>query len=279
MVTDRLFEGKTQLTKALQPLVEAAETTLDLDAAKRERTIIRVDAGGGSLDDINWLLQRGYQIQGKDYSRQRANLLAQSVKCWFDDPQRPDRQVGWVTVPAPEYVRPVVRIAVRYRQQNGQWTMGTLLSTLSASSVLQLTGQPLALVADPLAVLLAYVAFYDQRGGGVETSFKESKQGLGMTTRTKKRFEAQQMLMLLGSLAHNVIVWARRWLNVPQLQHYGLLRMVRDVFHISGFLSCDSTGHLVQLVLNQEASLARCLLNPLKKRLALLHIAVTLDKT
>lgn len=145
--------------------------------------------------------------------------------------------------------------------------------------MLQLTGQSLALVADPLAILLAYVAFYDQRGGGVETSFKEGKQGLGMTTRTKKRFEAQQLLMLLGSLAHNVIVWARRWLNVPQLQHYGLLRMVRDVFHVSGFLSCDSTGHLVQLVLNQEASLARCLIKPLKKRLALLHIAVSLDKT
>lgn len=106
---------------------------MDLDAAKRARTIIRVDAGGGSLGDINWLLQRGYQIQGKDYSRQRANLLAQSVQCWFNDPQRPDRQVGWVTVPAPEYVRPVVRIAVRYRQQNGQWTMGTLLSTLQAA--------------------------------------------------------------------------------------------------------------------------------------------------
>jgi hypothetical protein len=59
IVVDRLFDGKTQLTKALQPLMEAAETTLELDEATRARTIVRVDAGGGSLDDINWLLERG----------------------------------------------------------------------------------------------------------------------------------------------------------------------------------------------------------------------------
>ena len=51
--------GKTQLNKALQPLVQAAEETLQLDPAKRARTILRIDAGGGSLKDVNWLLQRG----------------------------------------------------------------------------------------------------------------------------------------------------------------------------------------------------------------------------
>jgi len=111
-----------------------------------------------------------------------------------------------------------------------------LISALSAQHVLALTGQPLSLLEDPAAVLLAYVRFYDQRGGGIETSFKGDKQGLGMGKRNKKRFAAQQMVMLLGSLAHNVIVWARRWLASPTLQHYGMVRMVRDVFHISGFL-------------------------------------------
>jgi hypothetical protein len=62
-------------------------------------------------------------------------------------------------------------------------------------------------------VLLAYVYLYDQRGGGVETSFKGDHQGLGNTKRSKKRFEAQQMVMLLGALAHNVVIWARRWLT------------------------------------------------------------------
>jgi hypothetical protein len=279
VVVDRLFDGKTQLNKALLPLMEAAESTLQLEAAKRARTIIRLDAGGGSLSDVNWLLQRGYQFQGKDYSGQRAKLLAQSVTCWVDDPHRPERQIGWVTAPALDYVRPVVRLAVRSRQKNGQWAVDVLLSTLSACEVLSLTGQPLALVSDPLAVMLAYLTFYDQRGGGVETSFKGDKQGLGLTKRRKKRFEAQQMLILLGALAHNVVVWARRWLAVPQLQQYGMMRMVRDVFHISGFLCCDASGQIVQLVLNQDAFLARCLVNSLQKRFSLLHIAINLDKT
>jgi hypothetical protein len=60
--------------------------------------------------------------------------------------------------------------------------------------------------------VLADVYFYDQRGGGVETSVKGDKQGLGITKRNKKRFEAQQMLVQLASLAHNGLVWGRHWL-------------------------------------------------------------------
>lgn len=36
---------------------------------------------------------------------------------------------------------------------------------------------------------------------------------VGMTKRSKKRFEAKQIVVLLGSLAHNLIVWSRRWLS------------------------------------------------------------------
>src|SRR5258706_8658844 len=68
VVIDRLFDGKTQLTRALQPRLPAAERTLQLDEDKRHQTIVRVDAGGGSLGDVNWLLARGYQVHGKDYS-------------------------------------------------------------------------------------------------------------------------------------------------------------------------------------------------------------------
>jgi hypothetical protein len=47
-----------------------------LDQAKRSRTIVRLDSGGGSVDDVNWLLLRGYQIHGKDYSGRHARHLA-----------------------------------------------------------------------------------------------------------------------------------------------------------------------------------------------------------
>ncbi len=281
VVVDRLFAGTTQLNQGLQPLMEAAETTLCLSEYQRSRSIVRLDSGGGSLDDVNWLLARGYLVHTKDYSGQRARRLAATVTEWFDDPKWPQRQVGWITEPAGVYVRPVVRIAVRSRQQNGQWAVGVLISAVPACDVLSLTGHAASLVTDPVAVLLAYVTFYDQRGGGIETSFKGDKQGLGLTKRSKKRFEAQQMLMLLGSLAHNVIVWARRWLRAAtsQLQHYGILRMVRDVFHISGFLLFDSTGHLLQIVLNQDALLAHALLNSFRELLAPMHLVISLDKT
>ena len=113
----------------------------------------------------------------------------------------------------------------------------------------------------------------------METSFKGDKQGLGMNKRSKKRFEAQQMLMLLGSLAHNVIIWARGWLAVPTLHRYGMLRMVRDVLHISGFLVFDVAGQIIQLVLNQVAPLAPTLVHPLRSLLAPSHVVVNLGQT
>ena len=279
IVVDRLFDGKTQLTRALQPLMLAAEATLQLQQDKRSLTIVRVDAGGGSLDDVNWLLARGYLVHCKDYSGKQAKRLAQSITDWYVDPHQPEREFGWVTEPTEVYVRPVKRLAVRCRKPDGKFAYGVLISALSAQHVLTLTGQPEGLINDPAAVLLAYVRFYDQRGGGVETSFKGDKQGLAIGKRSKKRFAAQQMVMLLGSLAHNVIVWARHWLASPTLSHYGTVRMVRDVFHISGFLLTDSLGQVVQIVLNQAAPLASALVHPLRKLLVGAQVAVTLGQT
>jgi hypothetical protein len=281
VVVDRLFDGKTQLAKALQPLMEAAEQTLALDERKRQRTVVRLDAGGGSVDDVNWLLSRDYQVHGKDYSTSRAQRLAQSVAVWVDDPKVEGRQVGWVRLPASEYVRPVRRLAVRCRKANGQWGVGVLISTLAPAEVLALTQQTPVSNTDPASVLLAYVYLYDRRGGGVETSFKGDHQGLGSTKRSKKRFAAQQMVILLDSLAHNVVVWAQQWLSTPSspVRHYGTLRMVRDVFHISGFLVSDALGHLVQIVLNQAAPLAPSLVDSLRELLAPAHVAISLGQT
>jgi hypothetical protein len=281
VVADQLFDGKTQLSAALQPLVLAAEATLGLDEARRQRTVLRVDAGGGSVADVNWALARGYRVHGKDYSTQRATKLAASVAEWVDDPQTPGRQVGWVTAPATQYVRPVRRVAVRCRKQDGGWGVGVLLSALEPPDVLALTGQPRDRAADPVAALLAYVYFYDQRGGACETANKGGKQGLGLTKRNKKRFAAQAMLVLLGTLAHNVLIWARHWLapRCPRLARYGLLRLVRDVGHISGSLTRDASGQVVAITLNRAAPLAQGLAVALGVLLADDGVAITLGET
>jgi hypothetical protein len=97
-------------------------------------------------------------------------------------PEVRGQQIGWVTAEAGEYVRPVLRIAVRTRKKNGQWGVGVLLSTLPFQEMILLARMPIHKLEDPLAVLLAYVYFYDLRSGGVETEFKEDKQGLGIIT-------------------------------------------------------------------------------------------------
>ncbi len=119
VVVDRLFAGNVQLVKELQPLVEAAEATLELNEAKRARTIIRVDAGSGTLDDLNWLLARGYLVLAKEYSGKRVLRLAMTVTEWVQDPDWSERSFGWVSEPPTGYARPVQRIAVRCRRQDG----------------------------------------------------------------------------------------------------------------------------------------------------------------
>ena len=282
IVVDRLFDGKTQLFGALQPLMIAAETTLQLqnDAVKRSQTVVRIDRGGGSLDDVNWLLQRGYRVHTKDCSAARSKQLAESVTQWVDDPQHPGRQVGWIQQPPTEYVSFVRRIAVRCRKNNGQWGIGVLISALSEQQVWQLSPSRLN-PSDPHALLFAYVYFYDQRGGGVETSLKQDKQGLGITKRNKKRFEAQQMLVQLGVLAHNVTLWAKQWLLplAPKLRPLGVLRLLRDVFTTSGQLVFDPLGELVEIRLNPVDSWAKLLAESLAALLKPDHVAVNLDKT
>jgi hypothetical protein len=281
IVVDQLFPGNVALVTALPLLVEAAERRLELTLAQRARTILRVDAGGGSIGDLNWALARGYQVHAKDFSSQRAQQLAQRVAVWYVDPKVSGRQVGVVAGPAPEYVRAVRRVAVRCRMANGQWKAAVLISTVAPETVRARTGQPAAGPEDPAAGVLADVYFYDQRGGGIETSVKGDKQGLGITKRNKKRFEAQQMLVQLGALAHNVLVWARGWLapDAPGVSQYGIVRLVRDVFGVSGAVETDRAGHICRIVLNQASRLAQRCLNSFQLLLAPAQVVVILGET
>src|SRR5712692_11113177 len=102
--------------------------------------------------------------------------------------------------------------------------------------------------------------FMTSAGGGIEISFGEDKGGLGITKRNKKRFEAQRLLMLLGTLAHNLLIWSRRWLcqsspeQASRLRQYGIKRMIRDLYQISGILSFDKRGRLRAIALGSASS-------------------------
>ncbi len=276
LVVEQLLPGTDQLPKALRPLVEATEQVLDLNAARRSCTLLRVDAGGGSVDDINWLLGRGYQVLAKEYSGKRAHKLAATVTAWVDDPRVPGRQIGWVPGAAPEYVRPVLRIAVRCPKKNGPWGIGVLIATNASDVEARDVG-----TAPSVVQVLTTVYRYDARGGGVETANKEDKQGLGIGKRNKKRFEAQHVLAQLGRLAHNLVIWARTWLapEAPSLRQVGVKRLVRDVFHVNGVVERDAAGRICRIVLNQAHYHARRVLAALQSLVSPEQVVVSLGET
>ena len=284
IVLDALYPGNTLLVQVLPELITQAEQVLGSTPYQRGRTIVRVDGGGGSVGSLNFLLERGYAVVSKDDSVRRTHLLVKRVTHWVPDTLRPERQIGWVPQESSEYVRPVKRLAVRSKSAKGRWQYAVLLfAGLSDQDVLTLLGEPRQ--ADATTVLRAYLHFYDQRGGGIESSFGQDKSGLGLTKRNKKRFEAQRMLMLLGTLAHNLLIWARRWLaqgspeQTSRLQHYGIKRMIRDLAHMSGSLTFDERGRLQEIALSSANSLSKLMLLPLRHLLAPFSMAVILDKT
>jgi hypothetical protein len=279
VVADLLFAGNVQLNTALRTLVAEAEDVLLLDRWRRGRTVLRMDSGGGSLDDLNWCLARGYQLHCKDISSQRAEVWAGTVQEWFDDPTHPERQVGWV-VPeeTPHYVRPVRRLAIRWRKRNRQTGHDLLISTLAPQEVLTLLGRHAREASEPEQVALAYAQLYDRRAGAIEVEIREDKQGVGINRRRKKRSAAQAMLTLLGALAHNVLVWARAWLGEaePRLKRYGIVRLLRDVLCVSGFVETDRSGLAVGVVLNRGSTLARLLAGSLRELLGEQAVTVSL---
>ena len=284
IVLDALYPGNTLLVSVLPQLIEQAAGVLGLSPFQRRRTIIRVDGGGGSIASVNFLLSQDYAVVTKDYSFRRTALLAKSVSEWVSDSAQPTRQMGWVTVQSREYVRPVRRMAVRSRSAKGRWQYAVLLfANLSDFDVLTLIGE--RPTTDAATIMGAYLHFYDRRGGGIESSFGQDKSGLGLTKRNKKRFQAQRFLMLLGTLAHNLVIFSRRWLaasspeTAGRLQHYGIKRLIRDLYQIHGVLYFDAHGRLCAITLSSATSLAKLLLVPLRHLLAPSSIDIILDKT
>jgi hypothetical protein len=253
VVVDRLYPGKRQMERSLQELVTAAEEVLGLDESHRKRTIIRVDGGGGRDADVNWLLNRGYHVVVKNKNWKRANVLAASVSEWHVDPKTGDREVGWIENPH-LYVKPTRQVAIRTPKKDGSWLYWVLISTLSDEELFWLARQPFRKEPALTQIMFALLYAYDLRSGGVETSIKGSKQGLGLTQRNKKRFAAQEMLVLLAQLAYNLVVWVRNLLakQSPKLSGFGLARMIRDIFQIDGSLCWDAQGRILAIMLNKH---------------------------
>ena len=209
----------------LQEAIQAAEALLGLMGdseeaqRKRGRTEIRLDSSWGSEAIITWLLSRGYQVTGKFKSNGRVRKLVSGITTWSAT-SSPGREVAEVPEPV-EFVRPLQQYAVRTpstEQASGYYHAIVFTSRTELS-------------------MQAVVDHYDGRAG-MEADLKGDKQGLGLATIRKHRLTAQKIVILLMQLAHNVLLWARRWLSqaVPRLDDYGIVRLIQQVWAIPGRL-------------------------------------------
>jgi hypothetical protein len=221
----------------LAPGEAAAKSSFDLAAARRRRTLWRLDGGFGTDHKLIWLLDRNYQVVTKGFSGRRADNLAQQVVRW--NPCG-DAWLGAVAAPI-DFGREVC-VWVKRRVEKGQFKHSYYLTTLKLHS------------------LQAAMSLYDQRGGAEIEQFRNDKQGLHMSARRKHGFLAQKALILLTDVAHNLLAdFQQRALADSPFAGYAAKRIVRDLLAIEGNLVWQG-DRLVKVELCQANPYAQALL-------------------
>ncbi len=130
--------------------------------------------------------------------------------------------------------------------------------------------------SSPPDSLLHLVYAYDRRAGGIETHNRGDKQVLGIAKRNKRSTIAQETLILLAQLAHNLLVWFARRLqrHLPLSCHLGLLRLVRDVLTIPGSLYFDHHADLRAVILDRAHPFATAVFRIFRDHPFFPHIAL-----
>ena len=268
-------------------MVDSIEQSLQLkDKTKRQSIKLRLDVGFGTDKNINFALWRGYQILVKVYSWKQVNKLVKSVKHWIAVPSAADntpREAGWVTMPH-RYGRKTVAVAVRTPTKKGTYSYSVVVST------------------DTQASLATIVTDYDKRSGVPESTFCQDYQGLKLRRRRKNGFVAQQVLLLLSQLAHNLVIWMKQWLSdavvstlmmgetqpktkrIKQamlthktLDERGIKRFLRQILWLSGRVVFKGS-RIVGIILNPLYPLIDRIIIALQAFLLPYQISVSLDK-
>lgn len=214
VVASLLYPGTQTSLASLQPAVLTLERVLYLDLLRRQRTLIRLDGGFGSDDNLAWLLNRSYQLIAKGYSGKRAAAYARQVRHWIE--VRPGEK--WVALSPVQLAFPVPTqtVAVRWLTPKRRWRHALYITT--------------DLNATPVEV----VETYDDRGAG-EVEIQTDHMGLLLRRRRKRSFAAQEMLVLLNELAHNWLAWLHAWvLQDTPFKGFGPKRIIRDLLSIPG---------------------------------------------
>ena len=217
---ETLLRGKAAAVPALKAALGELETRLGWTRERRQRIVLRLDGGFGPTEVLNWLLSRGYQVVAKSSHSGRVRKLRQALGPW-QPTSSPGREIAAVLHPH-RFCRTTRQWVIRTPKEKGGYQYAVLVTTLTD--------------LEPLALADAY----DARAM-IEATFCQDKQALGLVTRRQRRWEAQQMVLLLARLAHHLLLWGKQWLSrVPstrrRLQSYGLVRLLRDVWAVPGVI-------------------------------------------
>ena len=173
-----------------------------------------MDGGGGSDENLRWLLARDYQVMAKGLSNWRAEAWADKVSRWdaYQD-------VFLAEIPSPLDLGRPVRVFIKKRPKADQFCYSYYVSTLK------------------LPAKGCFMSLYDDRGGAEVEQFRNDKMGLHLVSRRKNRFLAQKALILLTDLAHNLIAhFHHKALIGTKFEPFAQKRIVRDLLQIPGYL-------------------------------------------
>jgi hypothetical protein len=217
---ETLLQGTASAVPALKTALGEVETRLGWTRERRQRIVLRLDGGFGTTEVLNWLLSRGYQVVAKISHSGRVRKLRQAIGPW-QPTSSPGREIAAVLQPH-RFCRTTRQWVIRTPKEKGGYQYAVLMTTLTD--------------LDPVALADAY----DSRAL-IEATFCQDKQALGLVTRRQRKWEAQQMVLLLARLAHHLLLWGKQWLSrVPttrrRLQGYGLVRLLRDVWAVPGVI-------------------------------------------
>ena len=230
-VFSRIYPGKQDSGTTYIPILAALAPCLQLSVAQKQRTILRSDAGFGADANVNQALTADWQVLGKGKGGRRPQAYAREIAtaAWQDL-----GQARWVA-PASEpvtYVRPTQHLVLRWQTSDGKTKYSTVVCSVLAWT--------------PAEV----IAHYDDRGA-CETEIQADKGGLQLERRRKKQLAAQEALILLTDIAHNLLAWTPQWMFAGEpLAEFGPTRFTQDVLSLPGRLFFENE-RLSEVQLNE----------------------------
>ena len=208
--------------------------------------LIRLDAGFGNDQNINWLLHRGYQVLSKHKSSKRAYLIASQIDDWYPLDDR-----KWIAkVPKSlcrrYYRRTQTAVLCWYNPKSNVFKHALLVCSLLDLDLFEIS------------------ELYNERAS-IENEIKADKGGLLLPKRRKKQLEAQEALVLLTDLAHNILAWSRDfWAVEPEIDDIGIYGIVNKIMMIPGKLTFQD-GELVKARLQATHPLAKPVMSCLSR--------------